>query len=258
MTQTDIMLFSRLPLLLCLLVCGPAFSAAAESGSFDVRAQLIARQTTILSSEIAGKVLQLPVREGEAFREWQEIVAIDCAAYRARLGQMDAQVNRATRKLEAQRLLDQRGAIGKMDLDFAEIDLDAAQAEQQLAALDVSRCSIAAPFAGRVAERKVQRFQYVTVGQPIIDILNDRDLEVELLAPSRWLSWLKPGTAFVVRIDELGRDFPAIVTRIGPRIDPVSQSVKIYGRVDGEFTELMAGMSGLARLSPRAEAAIRQ
>lgn len=252
------MMFARLPFLLGLLACWPAFTAAAEPGSFDVRAQLIARKTTVLSSEIAGKVLQLPVREGEAFSEGQEIVAIDCAAYRARLAQMDAQVNRATRKLESQRLLDQRGAIGKMDLDFAEIDLDAAQAEQQLAALDVSRCSITAPFSGRVAERKVQPFQYLTAGQPVIDILNDRDLELELLASSRWLSWLKPGAAFVVRIDELGRDFPAIVTRIGPRIDPVSQTVKIYGRVDGEFPELVPGMSGLARLSPRAEAAIRQ
>ena len=249
---------ARLPFLVGLLACSPAFTAAAESGSFDVRAQLIARKTTVLSSEIAGKVLQLPVREGEAFSEGQEIVAIDCAAYRARLAQMDAQVNRATRKLESQRLLDQRGAIGKMDLDFAEIDLDAARAEQQLAALDVSRCSIAAPFSGRVADRKVQPFQYVTVGQPVIDILNDRDLELELLASSRWLSWLKPGATFVVRVDELGRDFPAIVTRIGPRIDPVSQTVKIYGRIDGEFTELVPGMSGLARLSPRAEAAIRQ
>ena len=249
---------ARLPFLLGLLACWPAFSAAAEPGSFDVRAQLIARKTTVLSSEIAGKVLQLPVREGEGFVEGQQIVAIDCAAYRARLAQMDAQVNRAARKLESQRLLDQRGAIGKMDLDFAEIDLDAAQAEQQLAALDVSRCIITAPFSGRVAERKVQPFQYVTVGQPVIDILDDRDLELELLASSRWLSWLKPGAAFAVRIDELGRDFPAIVTRIGPRIDPVSQTVKIYGRIDGEFPELVPGMSGLARLSPRAEAAIRQ
>jgi len=251
------MRFARLSSFACLLAVLPVAAAATEPGSLDVRAQLTARKATVLSSEIAGKILELPVREGEAFKEGQEIVAIDCAAYRARLAQMDAQVNRATRKLEAQRLLDQRGAIGKADLDFAEIDLDAAQAEQRLAALDVSRCSITAPFSGRVAERKVQRYQYVTLGQPIIDILNDRDLELELLAPSRWLSWLKPGAAFVVRIDELGREFPAIVTRIGPRIDPVSQAVKIYARMDGDFPELAPGMSGLARLSPRAEAAVR-
>lgn len=250
---------SALPRLLALsLLLGlSGHAAAADANGFDVRAQLIARKTTVLSSEIAGKVLQLPVREGEAFREGEPIVAIDCAVYRARLAQMDAQVNRAARKLEAQRVLDKRGASGKLDLDLAEIDLEATQAEQRLAAIDVSRCTIPAPFSGRVAELKVQRFQYVTAGQPVIDILSDRDLELELLAPSRWLAWLKPGTTFTVRIDELGRDFPAIVAFIGPRIDPVSQSVKIYGRIDGEFPDLVPGMSGLARLAPRAEAAVR-
>jgi membrane fusion protein (multidrug efflux system) len=244
-------------LTLALLICTSTVSAAAEDGASDVRVQLIARNTTVLSSEIAGNILQLPVREGESFREGEELVAIDCAAYRARLAQMDAQVNRAARKLEAQRLLDKRAAIGKAELDLAEIDLDAARAEQELAALDVSRCSIKAPFSGRVAERKMQGFQYVTVGQPIIDILSDRDLELEMLAPSRFLSWLKPGATFVLRIDELGRDFPAAVTRVGPRIDPVSQAVKIYGRIQGEFADLVPGMSGIARLAPRAETALR-
>jgi membrane fusion protein (multidrug efflux system) len=247
----------RLLLLLSALASLPSIVAAAERDSFDVRAQLIARRTTILSSEIAGKILELPIREGEAFREGQEIVAIDCAAYRARLAQMDAQVNRARRKAEALRLLDQRGATGKVDLDLAEIDLEAAQAEQQLAAIDASRCSIAAPFSGRVAELKVQRFQYVTAGQPIIDILSDQNLEVELLAPSRALSWLKPGTIFTVQIDELARNVSATVTRIGARIDPVSQSVKIFGKVDRGTADLVPGMSGLARLAPRAEASVR-
>ena len=244
-------------LVLALLACWSSVAAAADAGVFDVRVQLIARKTTILSSEIAGKIQQLPVREGEGFREGEEIVAIDCAAYRARHAQVSAQVNRAARKLEAQRLLDMRGASGKAELDLAEIDLDAARAEQELAWLDVSRCSIKAPFSGRVAERKVQSFQYVTVGQPIIDILSDRDLELEMLAPSRFLSWLRPGTAFVLRIDELGRDFPAAVTRIGPRIDPVSQSVKVFGRIQGEFADLVPGMSGIARLTPGAEVAAR-
>jgi RND family efflux transporter MFP subunit len=245
--------------LACLLgVVGSLSHAAAESslGGFDARAQLVARHTTILSSEIAGKILKLPFREGEGFREGDEIAAIDCAAYRARLMRMDAQVNHAKRKAEALRFLDQRGATGKVDLDLAESDLDGAEAEQRLAAIDVGHCSITAPFAGRVAELKVQPFQYVTTGQPVIDILSDRDLELELLVPSQALAWLKPGATFAVRIDDLGREFPAVVTRIGARIDPVSQSVKIFGHIDGDTTDLIPGMSGVAHLTPPAEAAV--
>jgi RND family efflux transporter MFP subunit len=246
------------PWVVALLACLSGQAEAAESGDFDVRAQLTPRQTTILSSEIAGKVLELPVREGQAFREGQEIVALDCASYRARLAQAEAQVSRARRRASALRILDGRGATGRADLDIAVIEVEAARAEQQLASIDVSRCSIAAPFSGRVAELKLQRFEYVTAGQPVIEILSDQDLEVELLAPSRWLGWLSPGTIFTVQVDELGRGFPAVVTRIGARIDPVSQSVKIYARIDGHFPELVPGMSGLAHLKPPMDASVRQ
>lgn len=237
-----------LPALAVIAASGAAM--AQSSGEVDVRAQLTPRYETVLSSEIAGRVTALPVREGEAFQKGQELVSIDCASYRAKLAQADAQVSRAERKAEALRLLDKRGVTGKVELDLAEIDLDAAQAEKSLAAIDVSRCIIIAPFSGRVAELKVKNHQYVTLGEPIIEILSDKDLEVELLAPSRWLGWLKAGTRFSVHIDELGRDFPAVVARLGAHIDPVSQSMKVYARVDGDTADLVPGMSGLARFDP--------
>lgn len=228
-----------------------ALSEPALSGSGnEVRAQLMPRHATVLSSEIAGKIATLPFREGEAFDEGQVIASLDCDSYRARLQLADAKVEGAERKLEAVRLLDQRKAVGRIDLDLATIDVDAARAEQQLAAKDVSRCTLRAPFSGRVAELRVKRHQFIAPGEPVIDILNERELEIEMLVPSPWISWLAAGTAFTIELEELGRSYPARVTRIVPRIDPVSQTVKLFGRISGDHDELVAGMSGKARLTP--------
>lgn len=245
------MAIGRVISLTVLLAAASLEPAAAQTDDpAGVRAQLVSRSTTILSSELAGKVVALPFREGEAFRKGEQIAAIDCATYEAKLSLADAQVRRGERKSAALRVLAKRGATGKVDLDLAEIDLQAAKAEYSLAAADVSRCSIVAPFSGKVAERKVHRFQYVSAGEPMLDVVSDQDLEVELLAPSSWLSWLKLGAAFSVKIDELGRDFPALVSRMGARIDPVSQSIKVYAQIDGIYPELVPGMSGLAVLAP--------
>lgn len=70
--------------------------------------------------------------------------------------------------------------------------------------------------------------------------------------PSRWLVWLKPGHSFQVAIDETGKTYPAKVQRIGARVDPVSQSVKLSAAIDGKFPELIAGMSGRVALTPPA------
>ncbi|MCB8820582.1 efflux RND transporter periplasmic adaptor subunit [Microvirga rosea] len=228
--------------------CGPTL-AQAPADEAEVRAQLTPRHMTILSSEIAGKVVSLPFREGDAFEAGQELAGLDCSALQARLSLAQAQLDRAERKLVALKQLDQRGATGKVDLDLAVIDTTAAKADLEVARIDVAHCRVPAPFSGRVSESKVQRYQYVTVGQPLLDILSDKELELELVAPSRWLAWLQAGEKLSVRVDELERTFPAIVTRIGARIDPVSQTVKIYARIDGVFPELRTGMSGLAQFS---------
>ncbi|OAN50677.1 hypothetical protein A6A04_17785 [Paramagnetospirillum marisnigri] len=70
------------------------------------------------------------------------------------------------------------------------------------------------------------------------------------MVPSKWLVWLKPGHAFQVAIDETGKIYPVKMVRIGARIDPISQSVKVTGAIGGHFPELFAGMSGKVLLSP--------
>lgn len=62
--------------------------------------------------------------------------------------------------------------------------------------------------------------------------------------PSKWLAWLKSGYAFQVGIDETGRSYPAKVQRLGAKVAPVSQSVKLSTAIDGRFPELVASMSG--------------
>ena len=107
-----------------------------------------------------------------------------------------------------------------------------------------------APFTGVTVEQKAREFQYATPGQPLIDILDDHALEVEWVAPSHWLSWLKPGYAFQVKIDETGKTYPARVMRLGGRVDPANHSVKVIGEITGDAPELMAGMSGRATVTP--------
>ena len=67
---------------------------------------------------------------------------------------------------------------------------------------------------------------------------------------SSWLRWLREGQTLRVAIDETRRTYPARFTRIGARVDPVSQSVKVVATIDGRFPELMPGMSGRVQVAP--------
>jgi len=210
----------------------------------DIRAQLSPRRFTTVAAEIGAKISRLPVMEGGNFRAGQLLVALDCSLQSAQLQKAKAALSAADRTFAANKRLNELNSVGKVELDVSESEVAKARAEVALMTVSLDKCQITAPFSGRVAEQRVREQQYVQPGQPMLDIIDDSVLELEFIVPSHWLAWLKPGYAFQVRIDETGKSYPAKVLRIGARVDPVSQSVKTVAAVDGNYRELMAGMSG--------------
>jgi RND family efflux transporter MFP subunit len=226
----------------------PAVSSAMARQ--DLRAQLMPRRYTTIAAEIGAKVSSLPVSEGGAFRAGQVLVQFDCSLQRAQLEKADAELEGAEQTFKANLRLEQLNSVGHLELDLSKSAANKAKAEVGANKAVLAKCQVVAPFPGRVAEQKVREQQYVQPGQAMLDILDDSVLELEFLVPSVWLRWLKVGGTFEVQIDETRKTYPARFTRIGARVDPVSQSVKVAAAIHGKFPELMAGMSGKVLITP--------
>lgn len=218
----------------------------------EIRAQLMPRRYTTLAAEIGAKVSRVPVAEGGRFGAGQVLVSFDCTLQQAQLNKAKAALDAADKTWSANKRLAELNSVGKVELDVSEAEVAKNRAEVASNQAVLSKCAATAPFAGRVAEQKVREQQYVQAGQALLEILDDSVLELEFIVPSKWLAWLAPGTGFQVAIDETGKAYPAKVQRIGARVDPVSQSVKISAAIDGKFNELIAGMSGKVLMAPPA------
>lgn len=221
-----------------------AMAAAPAIERQEIRAQLMPRRYTTVAAEIGAKINRIPVGEGGAFKAGQLLVGFDCSLQQAQLQKAQAELDGAAQTLKSNQRLAELNSVGQLDLDLSRSAVNKARAEIGANQAVMAKCGISAPFAGRVAEQKVREQQFVQAGQPLLDIIDDSVLELEFLVPSRWLGWLRVGSAFQVQIDETGKTYPAKFTRIGARVDPVSQSVKVAAAIDGRFPDLMAGMSG--------------
>jgi RND family efflux transporter MFP subunit len=228
----------------------PAERAGLEKQ--DIRAQLSPLRYTTIASEIGAKISRIGVPEGASFRAGQLLIQLDCSIQQAQLQKARAALEAAEKTWTANKRLDELHSIGKVELEVSQAEMSKARADVSATSVVLSKCAIAAPFAGRVAEQKAREQQYVQPGQALLDILDDSVLELEFIVPSRWLAWLKPGYGFQVHIDETNKNYPAKVQRIGARVDPVSQSVKLSATISGRFPELIAGMSGRVALQPPA------
>lgn len=235
---------------LFVLLASAEVALAQSPPGTDIRAQLSPRDFTTLAAEIGAKVEKIAAREGERFTKGQILVAFDCSVQRAQLAEARAAQSAADKTVAVNKRLLELQTIGKLESDLSMAEAEKARAKVEAMAATAAKCSVAAPFDGRVVEQKVRSQQFVQPGQALLDILDDSVLELDFVVPSKWLVWLKPGTVFQVAIDETGRTYPVKLIRVGARIDPVSQTVKVTGAIGGHFPELSAGMSGKVQLSP--------
>ncbi|HBI83268.1 efflux RND transporter periplasmic adaptor subunit [Orrella sp. NBD-18] len=215
-----------------------------------IRAQLSPVNFTTITAEISAKVESLVFREGESFNLNSILVTFDCSVQLAQLEKVRAAMGIAERNYNTNKRLLALGSVSRVETENAHSEYLKSRAEVAELSAIVSKCKISAPFNGRVVEQRVRVQQFAQSGQPLLDILDDSALELEFVAPSKWSTWIKTDYRFKIRIDEAGKSYPAKVTRISPRIDPVSQTIKIAAVIDGEFPELTPGMSGSIEILP--------
>jgi membrane fusion protein (multidrug efflux system) len=216
----------------------------------EIRAQLLPRRYTKIAAEIGAKINHLSIAEGGAFRAGQLLVGFDCSLQQAQLQKAQAELDGAELTFKSNLRLAELNSVGLLELDLSQSTVRKAKAEVGANLAVLAKCDVSAPFSGRVAEQKVREQQYVQPGQALLDIIDDSVLELEFLVPSHWLNWLRAGGKFQVQIDETRKSYPAKFIRIGARVDPVSQTVKVAAAIDGKFPELIAGMSGRVQVTP--------
>ncbi|NIE74168.1 efflux RND transporter periplasmic adaptor subunit [Pantoea sp. Ap-967] len=223
----------------------PLLDGASAAGS-EIRGVLRARSQAVLASELPGRVVDMPFAEGQAFSKGDVLVRFDCSAYQAQANASGAAVRAAKEELRNKQQLAALNSVGRFEVSLAEARQAQAQAEAQVYQVQVQRCQVKAPFDGQVVARRVQAHESVASGAPLLEIVDNRSLEIHLLVPSRWLGKLKPEQAFSFVPDETGKPIDAVVKRLGARIDEGSQTLLLIGSVPANTPGLLAGMSGTA------------
>lgn len=210
----------------------------------DLRAHVVAPRKTVLSSEVPGRIERMPLGEADRFEAGDVLFSIDCALRVVQLDKALAQQGLAEQRLASQERLLSLNAIGTLDVAATEAELAIATADAQALQTTLERCTVRAPFAGVIETRHADAHQYINAGQPVLDILDDSNLQIEFFMPSDWLLWLQPDHRLWVHIDDTDRTYALALVRTAVRVDPLSQTIAAVARLLEEHPELRPGMSG--------------
>ena len=225
----------------------PRAAAPAARVGGSAHAVLLADRSTTLSSRIAATVARVQVREGARFAAGAVLVELECSELDALLRQARARVTARKATVDAQRQLARLNAGTPVDLAQAEGALIEAEADRDLRTQQRGQCVLRAPWAGAVVRVHARAHAQVQSGERLVEIVSNDRMHAEIVVPSRWLSALKPGAPFEIRVDELGIAVAGRIESVVPRIDPVNRTVVLRGVLSAHSPALISGMSGAAR-----------
>jgi membrane fusion protein, multidrug efflux system len=235
---------------------GARFEGAFEAGSLDApRGIVISRSKAVLGSELMARIIKLPFSDGERFVAGDTLLEFDCRRYKAELDAARAEQRAAQLSVKENTELRRHRAVGLNELEISQAKFAQAKASADALAVRLSQCTIVAPFSGRVVEKIVNEFEIPKANEPLLKIIDDKSLEIELIVPSDWLAWLQVGEEFSFRIDETRRAYSVRLSGIGAAVDPISQTIRIRAKFADAPDDVLPGMSGSARFDKTARRA---
>jgi RND family efflux transporter MFP subunit len=226
----------------------PAVSPAFGARAHDVRGVTRAEAAATVSSEIVARIAAMPHKPGQSFKAGDVLVTFDCRRYEADLRAAEAEVKTHEIVVETNRQLLRHRATGANDLALAEAKLAQALASAESLRIRTRQCVIAAPYDGRVVEKVADIFEMPQANAPLLRIVKDGAMEVDLIVPSSWAVALRPDQEFSFRIEETGATYTAALQHLGAVVDPVSRTMKISARLVDPAPDVRPGMSGAARI----------
>lgn len=209
------------------------------------RAVIVSLDRTILSSEIAGEIVELSKHEGDSFKKGETLIKLDCSIYQAQKRKIEVEKEIARLELEKNKKLDSYGSVGTFEIQISQENFNKQKAESEIAAINISRCDIKAPFDGKIALKKVSKYQTIKPQDELLEIVGD-NLEAKVVVPSSWLIWLKKGANLDLSIDETKTIVKAQIVQIDSIVDPTSQSITLRAKLLKPFENIIPGMSATA------------
>ena len=135
---------------------------------------LIADEAVIIRPEIAGRVIELPFREGQAVQKGAKLVVIDGSEYDAILAQAKAEAKTETQRYERTIDLFKNKFVSQDAVDVAKGNMDRAVARVHENEARLAKMTIYAPFSGIVGLRLISPGAYVKAGDDIVRLENTK------------------------------------------------------------------------------------
>lgn len=221
-------------------------TVVAEEVSWDTSLAAIgtvrAVQGVMVSADLPGVVERIGFESGKQARKGQVLVVLDTRQERAQLAAVQAQLELARAQLERFRGLRAKGVVSQAELDAALAENDQATAGVGEIRAAIDRKTIRAPFSGLLGIRQVNLGQYLSPGDPVVQLQSLTPTYVDFAIPQQQVARLTPGTPVKAATADRQIVVEGEITALDSVIDPATRNVQVQATFANDAAALRPGM----------------
>lgn len=182
-------------------------------------------QRAVIAAKVMGTIEQLSVTLGQRVRTGELLLQISAGEIGARVAQAKSQFNAASRDLERERALLQKGASTADMVKGLEDRFAAAQAMVREAEVMLGYVRIQAPFDGVVTRKMANAGDLASPGGPLLELEGASGFQIEVGLPDSLAAGLPAGSSLRVDVPVAAVSFTGQIAELSSAADASAHTV---------------------------------
>ncbi len=221
---------------------GPGSTANAQE-AYPVLFE--ATHRAVLSAERPGVLKSLKYDVGNSIKKGDVIAEVDAgelALSRKRSGlalkHLEVQVENLSK-------LNQRGLATNEEVAKALMERDITRTDIEIIRHQIAKSSIRAPYNCTVVRRHAQPHEWVTIGQPVIEVVDSSEIRAAANIPAGKAVGMEKGAVHSFYVHDLGVTVSGTVQAVAPEVDERSNTAQVIWTIESkEKGKVLPGMKG--------------
>jgi membrane fusion protein, multidrug efflux system len=202
-----------------------------------------------VSAEISGNVIKLYARTGLSVKKGDLLAEIDEKNYKYELTLAKAEVRRLQTRLanqektynRNQKLVEKKfissnalDAILTEKIETFE-ELEVALSKRDIAQSSFEKTKIYAPISGRIEKQIPSIGDFLKIGDPIFQVINNKKLRAHIPFPEKLASKLKAGIPIILKSPTSPNEITSKIAELKPKLMSDSRSIDVIADIENEL-----------------------
>jgi len=229
----------------------PIIARPQLADTFDLPAVIEPNRIVKVSAEVEGRIDQIPLKEGDSLKSGDLLIQINADLIRPMFEMAQEQVKRDQIEFERMDNLVKDNATPQRDLDDARTKLAISKANLDEVRARLERTRIYSPTAGQLNDIIVEEGEYVQVGTPVAEVVDNDTVKVVVDVPERDISFFSVGQKAEIFVNFKGREtsMTGKISFINELANAQTRSTRVEISLENKKRLLRSGQIVLVRLT---------